>query len=397
MPTPEYHAELGPSSAGRWIHCPASVAICRDIPKTTSDYAEAGRLAHAIAELKARKHFVAGMGPRTYNSQLKKLQADPAYAPEMDGYTDLYLDTLKEHAMTFKSPPFTALETSVPLSYTTERKDDGSPATGTADCIQIGEGVLWVTDYKNGAGVAVDADHNPQMMIYALGALEYYLPIYGDTIKTVKMTIVQPAVKNVSTCEMPVTELLQWANDVLKPAAVQAETGGGEPCPGAWCKNYFCPVRATCRAYKDKVLAVEAFDRKLPPLLSDTEVGEALTVGAELVSWYNELKDYALQACLDGKTIPGYKAVEGRGSRAWADTDAAIKQLIADGVDEALLYERKPITAPAAEKLLGSAVYADLCAPLVVKQPGKPTLVPESDQRPPYNAAAVAFKPVVSS
>lgn len=393
MPTPEYHARLGASSAHRWLNCPASVALCDGVEKTTSEYAEAGRLAHSIAELKGLKRFTV-MAKRTYTSQLKKLQADEHYSPEMDGYTDLYIDVLNEHAMSFSTMPFVAFETPVPLSYTTERKADGSPATGTADNIMIGEGVLWITDYKNGAGVPVDAENNPQMMIYALGALELYAPIFGDTIQTVKMTIVQPALKSVSDWEITGAALHEWEASALTPAAKAAEAGGGDPQPGDWCR--FCPIRSACRARAYGALAVEAFEKKLPPLLSDAEVGDALTRGAELVAWYNELKDYALQACLDGKDIPGYKAVEGRGARAWIDTDAAIKQLIADGVDEALLYERRPITAPAAEKALGSSVYMDLCAPLVAKQPGKPTLVLASDKRPAYNAAAAAFAPVVS-
>lgn len=391
MPTPEFHAKLSPSSAHRWLNCPASVALSANVPTTTSEYAEAGRLAHSIAELKGQKRFTA-MSKRTFNSQLKKLQEDEHYSAEMDGYTDLYIDVLNEHAMSFDATPFVAFETAVPLVYSSERKDDGSPATGTADNIMIGDGGLWITDYKNGAGVPVYAEENPQMAIYALGALELYAPIYGDTIQTVRMTIVQPALKSVSDWEINRAELEAWAASVLIPAAKAAEAGGGDPQPGDWCR--FCPIRNTCRARRDKVLAVEAFGRKLPPALSDAEVGAALTAGAELVSWYNDLKEYALQACLDGKTIPGYKAVEGRGSRAWADTDAAIKQLVSDGVDEALLYERKPITAPAAEKLLGSSVYMDLCAPLVAKQPGKPTLVAESDKRPAYNAAAAAFEKV---
>ena len=142
MPTPEYHARKSPSSAHRWIHCPASIKLSEGISATTSPYAEAGRLAHSIAELKARKRFMV-MSKRTYTSQLKKLQESPDYAPEMDGYTDLYVETLEQHAMTFKAPPFIALETSVPVGlYTHEAKADGTPATGTADCIQIAEGVL---------------------------------------------------------------------------------------------------------------------------------------------------------------------------------------------------------------------------------------------------------------
>ncbi len=389
MPTPEYHADRSPSSAKQWLNCTPSLRLSDSFPKKTSEYAEAGRLAHAIAELKAQKRFMK-LSKRSYDSQLKKLQENPIYSSEMDRYTDLYIEILDQHAMSFKSMPFTALETSVPIGcYTHETKDDGSPATGTADCIQIGEGVLWVTDYKNGAGVPVSAEDNPQMKIYALGALTLYAPIYGDTIQTIKMTIVQPALNSVSEWATTRDELETWGKDVLSPLAAKAAAGEGEVNSGDWCQ--FCPVKYTCRSRANSAFALEAFKKSLPPVLSDAEVGDALTRGAELVSWYKDLEEYALQACLDGKTIPGYKAVEGRGSRAWVDTDKAIAQLIKDGIDEALLYERKPVTAPAAEKLLGKQVYHDLVEPLVVKQPGKPALAPASDKRPPYNAALIAF------
>lgn len=231
MPTPEYHANLSPSSAKRWLNCTPSVRMSDGIPRKTSEYAEAGRLAHSIAELKARKRFGV-ISKRTYNSQLKKLKANPKYSPEMDGYTDRYVEVLEQHAMTFHSAPFIALETSVPIGeYTNEKKEDGSPATGTADCIQIAEGVLWVTDYKNGAGVPVSAEDNPQMKMYALGALTLYSLIYGDSIQTVKMTIVQPALNTVSDWEIERTELEKWGREVLMPQAVKAVAGEGEPNP----------------------------------------------------------------------------------------------------------------------------------------------------------------------
>ncbi|BAK97384.1 hypothetical protein OBV_43190 [Oscillibacter valericigenes Sjm18-20] len=393
MPTPEYHAKKSPSSAHRWIHCPASIKLSAGIPTTTSQYAEAGRLAHSIAELKARKRFLV-LNKRTYNAQLKKLQADEHYAPEMDGYTDLYVETLEQHAMTFQSAPFIALETSVPIGlFTSENKEDGTPATGTADCIQIAESVLWVTDYKNGAGVPVEADHNPQMMTYALGALSMYALIYGDSIQTIRLTIVQPALKSVSDWEISRGALEEWGHDILTPAAVRADSEDpGDPFPGDWCR--FCPIKNQCRERANKVLAVEAFGKKLPPLLSDAEVGQALQQADGLVSWYNDLKEYALQSCLAGKQIAGFKAVEGKKSRDWDNLDTAFADLQQHGVAEALLWERKPATVAGLEKAIGKKTFAEVSAGHVTVSPGKPTLVPESDKRPEFNAAAQAFNPI---
>lgn len=400
MPTPEHHALLSPSSAARWINCPASVRLTKDIPSATSQYAEAGRVAHAIAELKARKKFVEPMGARTFNSRLKKLKSDPNYAPEMDRYTDTYLDVLTEHAMSYQSKPLTALEVPVPIGiFTGETKPDGSAATGTADCIQIGGNVLWVTDYKNGSGHPVSAEDNPQMKLYALGALYSYSIFYADVIKTVKMTIVQPALNSVADWKTTPEELEVWARDVVKPAAESARTGGCEPNPGGWCESHFCPLKNTCRARAEKYLALEAFGKALPagdpaattPTLSDDEVGDVLTRAKGLASWVKQLEDYALQACLAGKDIPGWKAVEGRSTRSFADPDTAYETLITNGYPREIIYDQVPKSLSQLEKLLGKKTFADLLGSQVVKPAGRPTLAAASDKRPPYNPAQAAF------
>lgn len=391
MPTPEYHAVLSPSSSGRWIPCPASVRLGEQIPQTTSKYAEAGRLAHAIAELKARKKF-SPMSSRTYNTQLKKLKDDPSYEKNMDGYTDLYVEALEQQAMTFQDSPFTALETEVPIGVVTgEKKEDGSPAGGTADCIQIGEGVLWVTDYKNGSGTPVSVEDNPQMKLYALGALALYGPFYGDTIKTIRMTVVQPALGGVSTWETTREEVETWGRDVAAPAAALAWAGEGSCNPGEWCKSHFCPIRDTCRARADSMLSLEEFKSTLPPVLTDAEVGAALIRGKPLVDWYNAVKEYAEGAILKGAQIPGWKLVESRGPREWDDLDAAFAALSGAGIAEALLWERKPVTPPGLEKALGRKAFEEAASGHVLKKPGKPTLAPESDNRPAYDPAAAVF------
>ena len=404
MPTPEYHARLSPSSAHRWLNCPASIQMSKGIPPTTSTFAEAGRVAHAIGELKARKLFCA-MSTRSFNSQLKKLKADEHYSTEMDGYTDTYVYTLEQHAMQLGPAPFVALETSVPIgAFTGEKKANGNLASGTADCIQIGDGMLWINDYKNGDRVPVSADNNQQMMMYALGALKLYAPVYGDTIKTVRMTIIQPALHSITDFEIPRKDLETWGRDVLIPGAAKAKSDDpGEPVPGDWCK--FCPARHQCRARANQNLALEAFLPSVPAegtkkvekapdgtrLLTDEEIGEILTRGAHLVEWYNSLKDYALKAALAGRKIPGHKVVAGKGSRRWTNQDKAFETLQAREVPEALLWERKPVTVAGLEKALGKKAFAEAADGLVEKLPGKPAIVPEDDKRPVYNAAIVAF------
>lgn len=387
MPTPEGHAILSPSGFDRWGNCTLSAVLAQQYPQTTSEYAEAGRVAHAIAELKARKYFVEPMGARSYNAALKRLKADPHYDSGMDEATDSYLDALKEIALSFPAKPFVALETRVTL-------DDIIPGGfGTADCIMIGGDTVHVIDYKNGSGVPVEAEHNGQMMLYAWGALTVYAPIYGDTIQNVRMTIVQPHAGGVKSWGLSRQELTQWAINEVKPKAALAAVGAGEYRAGEWCR--FCPAKAQCRARAEYMLSLEPEKDKLPPLLSDDEVGGVLSRAMELDAWVSALKDYALTAALSGATITGFKVVEGRKSRDWAGgTDAAFAELVLRGADEAILYERKPVSVAGLEKALGKTAFGELAGDLVAVRPGKPALAPETDKRPAYNAAAMAFERV---
>ena len=398
MPTPEVHAALGASSAYAWLKCPQYVKVQQLFPDQTSEYAEAGRLAHAMGEYKLRSYFMEPVGKRSYNARLKKFKEDPAYDPGMDEATDLYLETAKAEALSFAAAPFVALEVRVNYS------DYAPNGFGTADCILIGGKRLVVIDYKNGAGVPVEAEDNPQLKLYALGAMQTFGMIYGDTLTEVRLVIVQPHAGGVKAWDTDRAALEQWGRETVAPAAKLALEGTAPGQPGAWCR--FCRGKSQCTARAAQMLETGRRYAQAPAagagqapagsegtLLTDAEVGAALAEGAGLVAWYKDLQDYALRACLDGKTIPGFKAVEGRGSRAWDDTDKALATLAERGVAEALLWERRPVTAPALEKALGKRGFANVAEDLVVKQPGKPTLAPETDKRPPYNAAQAAFQP----
>ncbi len=384
MPTPEQHAYLSASSSHRWLHCTRAPQLEAQFPaETTSDYAEAGRVAHAVAELKARKYFLEPMSTRMYNARLKKLKEDPHYDKGMDSATDTYLDYLKNLAISFGIPPFVALETRVDFS---RYAPDGF---GTADCIIIGAGRICVVDYKNGSGVPVDAENNSQMMLYALGALEVYAPIYGNSIQEIHLAIVQPNAGGVKEWNLTRAALEEWGESFAKPRAALAYAGEGEYCPGDWCR--FCKAAAQCSARAAKMLELEPLKGTDPALLTDAQVGDVLARALDMDSWIKALKEYALSAALAGREISGFKVVEGRGGREWSDLDTAFKVLQDRGLDEALLWERKPVTPPALEKALGKKAFSESAADLTIKKPGKPTLVPASDKRPPYNAAQIAF------
>lgn len=400
---PDKHAILSPSAAHRWLHCTPAPRVEAEFPETTSEYAEEGRLAHSVCELAAKKKFTV-MNNRTYNSRLKKLKADPKWDDEMLSTAATYVEHLTEHAMRFEHAPYVALEVQVDIT------DYAPEAFGTCDCVMIGGDELIITDYKHGKGVPVSAQDNPQMLLYALGALKLYRPIYGDTIRRVSTYIDQPRLGSYDGASMTVEELIAWGESI-KPKAAAAFMGTGEFAPGEWCR--FCRAKAKCRARANQNTALEDFKDCIPlgrsiPMqaeydatgfkpsncLTDEEIGALLVRAEGLVAWYNDLKEYALAACLNGKTIPGWKAVEGRSTRAWTDQDAALEALMAGGVEEAIIYDRVPKTLAQLEKVIGKQRFGELVGGMITKSPGKPALAAESDKRPAYNGAAADFSEV---
>lgn len=400
---PDKHAILSPSAAHRWLHCTPAPRVEAEFPETASEYAEEGRLAHSVCELAAKKKFTV-MNNRAYNSRLKKLKADPKWDDEMLSTAATYVEHLTEHAMRFEHAPYVALEVQVDIT------DYAPEAFGTCDCIMIGGDELIITDYKHGKGVPVSAQDNPQMLLYALGALKLYRPIYGDMIRRVSTYIDQPRLDSYDGASMTVEELLAWGESI-KPKAAAAFMGTGEFAPGEWCR--FCRAKAKCRARANQNTALEDFKDCIPlgrsiPMqteydatgfkpsncLTDEEIGALLVRAEGLVAWYNDLKEYALVACLNGKTIPGWKAVEGRSTRAWTDQDAALEALMAGGVEEAIIYDRVPKTLAQLEKVIGKQRFGELVGGMITKSPGKPALAAESDKRPVYNGAAADFSEV---
>lgn len=378
---PGKHALLSASSAGKWLNCPASARLEAELPDTAGEAAVEGTLAHAIAELKLRKYFTP-MKPSEFNKALKKLKADPLYQEEMLRHAETYFDYINNIALNCTDTPFVAIEQQVDFSrYAPE-------GFGTADCILISSDTLWITDFKYGKGVPVYADHNPQMMLYALGTIEAFRFFYD--IRRVVMTIVQPRLDNISSFELSRDELLDWGVFTVKPAALSAYEGGGECVPGPWCETHFCRAKSRCRARAEMFLAA-AGPATSPEFLSSAEIGDLLTRCRGLPKWYSELETYALEAELGGEDIPGWKAVEGRSVRQFTDQGAAFEALKAAGYNDAMLYDRKPKTLAALEKDLGKAEFSELCGSYILKPPGKPALVPDEDKRQPYNAAEAAF------
>jgi hypothetical protein len=302
----------------------------------------------------------------------------------MEGYTDEYV------AFVLEQVELARQSCSDPAILIEQRVDFGRfvpEGSGTADCIVIADGTLHVIDFKYGRGYLVEAEDNPQMKLYALGALETYDALYD--INTVSMTIFQPRRENVNTCSIFKESLFQWAEDTLEPAAALAFKGEGEFCAGSHCQ--FCRAAVTCRARADANMRLAKYEFGLPPVLSDNEIGSILPKLDGLISWANDLKSYALEAAVHhGKEWSGLKLVNGRSMRRYADPQKITETLPDAGYHEGF-YRRELLPITEMERFLGKKRFAELLAPLVIKPEGKPTLVPLEDKRSPISTAIEDF------
>lgn len=296
---------------------------------------------------------------------------------EMQEHTDAYVDFVLEQLDIAKQnckDPLVLIEQHVDFS---DYVPDGY---GTADCVIVSDDRLHIIDFKYGMGVLVDATDNPQMKCYALGALAIYDSLYD--IKEVSMSIFQPRRENVSTWTITVDELKTWAEEVLKPKAEMAMNGEGEYCPGEWCT--FCRAAVRCRARAEEKLKLAQEEFKLPPLLMDEEIEEILSVIPDLTKWANEIMAYATESAVNhGKEWNGFKVVEGRSVRKYKDESAVAEAAKEAGYKD--IYRQSLITLTEMQKLMGKANFEEILGDLIIKPPGKPTLVPDSDKRQAIN------------
>lgn len=386
-PTPTEHAELAPSASDRWLHCPGSVVLNADEDEDT-EWEKEGSLAHAMCELKLRKYFglcpdggKRPMGPRRYKTELEKLKSDKLYQPEMDGYTDEYVGYIKDLANGFSSKPAVFVEVKLDIS-------NFVPGSfGRADCILIHGTDLYINDFKYGRNIEVPAENNPQLMLYALGALMAYQAFWQ--IDTVHMTIIQPRAGGIKEFATTTQKLLDWGTFKVRPAAQLAADHTKEYHSGDWCR--WCAAAATCREHANSVTkAVKDFKGLLPPQLSMPEFGKLLQKLGPLKRYIKQAHEYAENALLQGKEIPGWKLIEGNGKRVWDNQETAFTALTSAGVAETLLYHREPYTLAQIEKQMGKKEFSAAVGAHVVRQPGKPALAEESDRHPAWSPRSTA-------
>ena len=401
---PDVHALLSASSSKQWLHCPPSVRLQEGFPNESSVYAEEGTFAHEVCEYKVRKYL---------HERVKRPQSEEFYTEEIDQITDVYAEFVISIIEQMKR---NGIE---PLVLVEERVDYSHIAPsgfGTADMLIIGKdengkGLLHICDFKTGQGVYVDADHNSQMMLYALGGLAAYGYIYE--IEIVRMSIIQPRLDNISTFECSREELEKWGESI-KPIAKLAFEGKGEQHPGDWCR--FCRAKPVCRACADEALALcreefmdldaGAFSEgneteesdltapyqadtdtpvfKQPGLIPLTELAAILPTLNRISSWIESVFAYvSAEAINHAVPVPGYKVVEGRSKRIFTDPKAVVDVAVQNGYTD--LYKQQLISLTEFEKMMGKKRFAELLGEFVAKPPGKLALVPENDPRPPVD------------
>lgn len=364
---PGDHAVLSASSSGRWLSCTPSARLELEFDNVESEAAREGTAAHALAEHKLKKALK--MRSRRPNSEYDSDEMEEC----TDGYVAYVMELVAE-ARQKCSDPIVLIEQRLDFS---DWVPDGF---GTGDCVLVADGTLHIVDLKYGMGILVDARENPQMKLYALGALRLFDALYD--IREVSLTIYQPRRENISNWTITVEELKTWAEDVLRERARLAFNGEGEYVPGSWCT--FCRAAIKCRARAEEKLKLAQKEFRLPPLLSDDEIEAILEILPDLTKWANEISDYALDAAVNhGRQWKGFKVVEGRSVRKYKDEEAVAEAAREAGFND--IYRQSLIPMTEMERLMGKSRFEEVLGNLIYKPVGKPTLVPVSDRRPAMN------------
>ena len=382
------HAKLGASNAHRWLVCAGSVAAEEGLEDKTSTFAEEGTRAHEMAESclaiahSYPEHVDFDDWPLYAQVKSEEYLAHIVDDPEMGGHVAMYVDYVNR---LIADCDLYAIEQRVEYS---DWVDNGF---GTADAIVLSGNVLHVCDLKYGMGVRVDAEDNPQGMLYALGAYAKYSK--SHVIDVVRIAIVQPRLDHISEWEISVERLLGWAEWVSQRAEATQEENA-ERVPGEkQCR--FCKAKATCAALKDytESIIMADFDDldDLPKAntLNDDALRKALDAKPLIEGWLSAVERVIKERLEGGDGFPGYKLVEGRSQRRWTNEKAAQTALV-DLVGEDKAFNVKLISPSQAEKVLGKSRKGDIEG-LITKPSGAPTLAPETDNRPAINLSADDF------
>lgn len=353
------HAFLAPSSAHRWLNCTPSVKAVADLgvaTKSDSIYAAEGTLAHTVAEAYAALRF--GLP-----------------VPKFPDGQDI-TDEMREHAEAYADLLEALLEEGGTVMLEQQVHPGVPECYGTADAVLLNPTTLRVVDFKFGRGVAVEAERNPQLMLYGLGVLETF-GVLTDA-ELVELVVFQPRLGAMSTWMTSAAELRQWRDEVVLPAAEAALAGLGVFRPSEEACR-FCPIAGSCKTRAEAQLAL---DFPAPVVMTLEEMSAALTVAKEMADWLKALEATALErARLE--EIPGWKLVRSGGRRVVEKDNVAeaIQTLIDAGYPAEKVARFELRTLAELDKLTGKQL-GDILGDLLGKTDGRESLVPESDPRP---------------
>lgn len=390
--TEKQHALLSASTAHRWLTCiPSAYLEHQEEVEECSVYAAEGTAAHALAEIKLSYAF----NLITEDEFLQKLdefrtseETGIYYSTEVEEFIDGYVSFVKQQAEELGADTQVAFEVRVDFSNIVPE------GFGTADTVLVNTttGEAHIIDLKFGKGVPVSAKDNPQLKLYAIGALNEF-----DGIRKLFMTIYQPRLDNVDTDSISTRELMTWAYEYVKPRAEQAIKGEG-PLRASESACKFCKLRGKCKARADLQLAIaqkefEIIDSRANMIqsLSPEQLGQILEVGPMFVDWFKDVQSFALGQLVRGVKIPGYKLVEGRSNRIVTDTEKVKEILLGVGLEEKDIMKPQELQGITnLEKVVGKQLFNELCKDYVIKPTGKLTLAVESDRRPAVNTLELA-------
>ena len=375
------HARLNASSSHRWMMCPPSVKLSEQFEDKPSPYAEEGTFLHELCELKLHR-YLGDMTSDLIEQQYAEHRDNDFYSDEAESVTDEYVAFCIE---TIEAVRSSCPDPLIMVEHRLDYSEYVPEGYGTGDLVIVADGVIEVIDFKGGRGVRVEAQRNSQLMLYGLGALLEFDPLYD--IRSVRMTIVQPRLSNTSTYEIAADDLIRWAETEVRPKALLAYEGKGEFCAGEWCR--FCKARYTCRKRSEYHMRLAERDFRQPDLLSDEEIADILPVAESLHSWVQDLLSYATQEAVGGKSWPGYKLVAGRSVRRYTSEAEVIKAATEAGYTD--IYKTTLLGVGDLEKRMGRKRFGEVLGKFIIKPTGAPTLVPESDPRKPYSDATSDF------
>lgn len=372
------HALLSASGAERWINCPPSARLAEQFPDETSTYAAEGTLAHELAECflisMSNKDMLPKEARDALNLKFSKCITNEMHTDEMHIHASDYAKFVNDRCLELqKANGFAELKIEIKVDYSQYAPE----GFGTVDAMVISDGILEIIDFKYGKGVEVSAEDNAQLKLYALGAYLEENALWD--IKTIRMTIYQPRIDNVSISEIAVEELMEWANEVVKPASELAFEGKGAFNPGGHCR--FCKAKKLCKARHDAYSQI-IIKRENPILIAESKLQAILRNKPLIEKWLADVEAFAIDKLLNGEFVEGFKLVEGRSQRKYSDGDAVVAKLKELNVPEAMIYKKELIGITEAEKLVGKKNFKEAFSNLIVKPVGKPTLALISDKRP---------------